>query len=234
MDWQTIWDFVKEVWPHLVGGATFCVDVAAMAHVVLRKRDTRSAIGWVGIIWLVPILGVILYVLLGINRVQRRAVTLRRGPSRIGPEWICAPDQLARLETPEAEHLRTFARLVGELSERALMEGNEVVPLFNGDEAYPEMLRAIGEARKTVTLATYIFDNDRAGKMFADALGAAVQRGVNVRVLVDDVGARYSSLPSVEHLLRTAKVPFGPIPPRHRCPADSPTPINGYASQRSW
>ncbi len=95
MSWAYLWDLVEDVWPHLVGMATLLVDLAAMAHIVLKKRDTRSAIGWVGIIWLVPILGVVLYVLLGINRVQRRAVTLRRGPSRIGPP-VDLPSRAAR------------------------------------------------------------------------------------------------------------------------------------------
>ncbi len=80
-----------------------------------------------------------------------------------------------------------------------------MLPLVNGDAAYPEMLRAIGEAKKTVTLSVYIFDNDRAGLMFAEALGQAVARGVDVRVLVDDVGARYS-IPSIEHVLRQHEV----------------------------
>jgi cardiolipin synthase A/B len=213
MDWQTIWDLVKEIWPHLVAVLTLTIDLTAAAHVVLRKRDNRSAIGWVGIIWLVPILGVILYVLLGINRVQRKAVILRRGPSRLGREWARTPEQMAQLETPEAAHLRTFARMVGQLTDRSLLDGNEVTPLCNGDEAYPQMLRAIGEAKKSVTLASYIFDNDRAGKMFADALGAAVKRGVEVRVLIDDVGARYS-FPSIEHLLRHSGVPMARFMPR--------------------
>ncbi len=207
MDWDNVWNLVKEIWPHLVAGLTFTVDLAAAAHVVLKKRDTRSAIGWVGIIWLVPILGVVLYVLLGINRVQRRALTLRGGARQAAGQFACAPGQLASLESPRAAHLSTLVKMVGELTTRPLMAGNEVKPLINGDEAYPEMLRAIGEAQKSVTLASYIFDNDRAGRMFAEALGAAVKRGVEVRVLIDDVGARYT-WPSIEHALHAAGVPM--------------------------
>ena len=72
-------------------------------------------------------------------------------------------------------------------------------------EAYPEMLRAIDEAQRSVTLATYIFDNDRAGRMFADALARATRRGIEVRVLVDAVGTRYT-FPSIEHALKAGGV----------------------------
>src|SRR5271163_3873561 len=120
MDWQTTWNLVLEIWPHLVGTLTLAVDLAAAGHVVLKKRDTRSAIGWVGIIWLVPILGVVLYVLLGINRVQRRAMTLRGGARPTAAQFTIAPSQLTGLESQHAAHLTTFVKMVGELTNRPL------------------------------------------------------------------------------------------------------------------
>ena len=71
----------------------------------------------------------------------------------------------------DARHLASLERLIGELTNRPLLRGNRVVPLVSGDEAYPQMLAAIDEAQHSVALSTYIFDNDRAGDMFADALG---------------------------------------------------------------
>jgi cardiolipin synthase len=54
------------------------------------------------------------------------------------------------------------------------------------------MYAAIEKAVKTITLSSYIFDNDLTGNKFVNALAAAKQKGVQIRVLVDDVGARYS------------------------------------------
>ncbi|WP_409567015.1 phospholipase D-like domain-containing protein [Salmonella enterica] len=51
-------------------------------------------------------------------------------------------------------------------------------------------------AERSILLETYIFDRDKIGFRVADALIAAVQRGVEVRVLIDAVGARYS-IPSI-------------------------------------
>ncbi len=88
--------------------------------------------------------------------------------------------------------LTALDQLVGELTGRDIAHGNTVHPLHNGDEAYPAMLAAIDEARHSVALSTYIFNNDRVGKWFIDALIRAVKRGVEVRVIVDDIGARYT------------------------------------------
>ncbi|MCI0359702.1 MAG: phospholipase D-like domain-containing protein, partial [Planctomycetaceae bacterium] len=63
------------------------------------------------------------------------------------------------------------------------------------------MLAAIDSAQHSVALQTYIFDNDPVGRQFADALGRAHERGCLVRVLIDDVGARYT-WPSIKHTLR--------------------------------
>jgi len=72
------------------------------------------------------------------------------------------------------------------------LTGNRIRPLVNGEEAYPAMIKAIDEATTSLALSTYIFDNDKAGTLFVEALDRAVKRGVDVRVLVDSVGGRYS------------------------------------------
>ncbi len=51
----------------------FVVATVASAHVVLHKRNSRAAVGWVGAIWFAPFLGTTLYLLLGINRIERHA-----------------------------------------------------------------------------------------------------------------------------------------------------------------
>ena len=57
-----------------------------------------------------------------------------------------------------------------------------MTPLAKGEEAYGEMLAAIEGANKSVSLQTYIFDNDEAGLKFVHPLGCAKDRGVEVRV----------------------------------------------------
>jgi cardiolipin synthase len=184
--------------------------LGASCHAILRKRDTRAALGWVGVIWLVPLGGALLYALLGINRIRRRAALRRpRGLGRQPPAnpWACPPELLTRSLAPDGTHLARLAQLVGAVTRRPLLAGNHLVPLLDGGQAYAAMLQAIDQAARSVTLSTYIFDNDRAGRLFVEALRRARQRRVEVRVLVDDIGARYS-WPPITRALRRLGVPF--------------------------
>jgi cardiolipin synthase len=196
-------------WPYVAAVLHLIFALVASGHVVLSKRDTRGAIGWVGVIWLAPLLGVMLYIWLGINRIERRARSLRAERPRLGSFsglCPCPTEVLDQVLTPVGSHLKHLSALVRDVSRRPLLAGNRVTPLVSGDRAYPAMLRAIDEASQSVTLTTYIFRHDPMGERFLDALRRAVFRKVEVRVLIDDVGARYSwrAMPRV---LRQAGIP---------------------------
>src|SRR5690606_13688930 len=88
-----------------------------------------------------------------------------------------------------------------------LLDGNNVRILRSGDEAYPAMIAAIEAAQHCIALETYIFDNDKQGKAFVEALAAASARGVEIRVLIDAVGVRYSQ-PAITRSLRRNGIPY--------------------------
>ncbi|HET7363034.1 MAG TPA: cardiolipin synthase [Burkholderiales bacterium] len=167
----------------------------ASAHAVIYKRDSRSASIWVLVIWILPALGAIAYALLGVNRVQRRAMRMRRGMVR----------HRAGAQFPASEpgtHFTPLARLVSEVVERPLVSGNAIEPLIDGVHAFPAMLEAINRAHTSIAMASYIFDGDGIGEEFVRALAEAARRGVEVRVLIDDVDARFSTSSAVKPLAR--------------------------------
>jgi cardiolipin synthase A/B len=181
--------------------------VGVSAHILLTKDDVRSAIGWIGLVWLTPILGSALYLVFGINRINRQPGPMRSGPP-LDPADRAALMRGTGAEAP-SEGLATWstttqaiARLAGTVTRLPLASGCTVEPLANGDETYPAMLAAIDGAERTVAMATYIFDRGTAGEQFVDALARAANRGVAVRVLIDGVGARYSHPPIVDELKR--------------------------------
>ena len=181
------------------------VALVTAGHAVIYKREPRSAALWVLLAWLMPIVGGILYVLFGVNRVQRRAARLRRDLVRV--RTTSESDE--RLPITD---LVPLARLVGEVVERPLLAGNTIEPLVDGVEAYPAMLQAIDQARTSVALGSYIFHANGIGESFVNALIRARQRGVAVRVLIDDVSCRFS-LHSPAKRLRQAGVPVGDFNP---------------------
>lgn len=188
----------------LVGCLHVALALSVSAHIVLTKSDVRAAIGWTGLVWLAPFVGTALYISFGVNRIRRRAGRIRARPTPGRPGAGSAPGD----ELPEGYEapLRSLAALVGALTRAPLLSGNTLDPLKNGDEAYPAMLDAIDSAQRSVALATYIFDRGQVADRFVDALARAVGRGVQVRVLIDGVGARYSR-PPIASALRARGVP---------------------------
>jgi cardiolipin synthase len=175
--------------------------VISAGHAIVYKRDPRSATLWLLAICLLPAAGPVLYVLFGVNRVQRRAARLRRSLVRV--RTTSESDE----QMPATSFL-PLARMIGEVVKRPLMPGNRIDPLVDGEETFPAMLEAIEGARSSVALASYIFHGDGVGERFIEALVRAQKRGVMVRVLIDDVSDRFS-WSSAAKKLRRAGVPVG-------------------------
>jgi len=201
---------MNEFWVFVVGLVSLLISIVASAHAVLNKRDVRAAIAWVGLIWLSPFIGPLVYVCLGINRINRKAIRV----SRNNPLSDGSKEQLTTKLAID-EHIKSdvisdsqvvLANYVGKVTDAPLTFGNTVQVLENGDQAYPLMLEKIGSAQKSVALCSYIFDYDRVGRDFVEALVGAVDRGVEVRVLIDGVGSRYSR-PRTVKILRKRGVP---------------------------
>jgi cardiolipin synthase len=167
-------------------------------HALFQKRDVPAAIGWIGLAWLSPFFGPILYFGFGINRVQRRARRLRgvddsgatrskRAAVRIGPTG-------------------TLQAAVGRITSAPTEPGTVAAVLDCGDEAYPRMLAAIEAAKSSVALSTFIFRTDALGLQFIEALTRAHRRGVAVRVLIDGFGGGFLHSRAY-HRLRRESVP---------------------------
>jgi len=200
--------FMSTAWPIFLTVLHVVLLIGGTSHVVLTKRDPRAALGWVGVIWLTPVVGSLLYFSFGINRIHRKARSLRGGRAQVDstPDLIPAtPDALLAALGDEASYLTPLPALIGRLTHLPLLGGNLVTPLVGGRAAYDAMLAAIDSAERSVALMTYIFDNDPCGRRFVEALARARARGAQVRVLIDDVGARYT-IPTIKPALRRAAI----------------------------
>ncbi len=190
------------------GVALFAALLTALTvgHALLNKRRPESAFGWIAVCLMVPIAGPIFYFLFGINRVRNKARVLRAGhPSQ-------APPDEPVVDVPEA--FRPLSKLGYHAAGAQLVAGNRIDTLHNGEQAYPVMLEAIAAARHRISLSSYIFDSNHSGRQFVDALRAAAERGVDVRVLLDGFGEVYS-LPRTRRLFRGSKVRAARfLPPR--------------------
>ena len=105
-----IWTSTAHVRTDVLLVAGLILAVVATVHILLRKAEVQSAVGWIGLVWFAPITGSVLYFLLGINRVQRRArrgrgIAVHRAASDAG-------------KGGNENHLRFLQRAVGRITRR--------------------------------------------------------------------------------------------------------------------
>ncbi len=82
-----------------------------------------------------------------------------------------------------------FRRALGVLLGPAILPGNDIRILMNGDATFPAMIDAIESALTSITFESFIF-RDEIGAQFCKALTAAAKRGVKVHILLDWIGSR--------------------------------------------
>ena len=195
-------------WPHILVALSIILGVPAAIHATMTKEEVRAAIGWVGVIVLSPVVGPLIYAIGGVNRIRRKTLNLsREGLLAAGWHHMAEYDvSHEHVQVTYGGALAAMQRLGDTVGRCKLTSGNRIRMLSTGDEAYAAMLVAIDAAERSILLETYIFDRDPAGERFVEALSAAVARGVEVRVLIDAVGARYS-IPSIVSDLQRANVP---------------------------
>ncbi len=182
----------------LAGLFYLTLQICVTAHILLKKDDVKSAIGWIGLVWLAPILGSVIYILFGINRIRRRALSLRNK----GPDIFTLTGKSPKeIEQQIPAPFLQLIRLGYKVHPQRFALGNTARLLENGDEAYPEMCKLIAGAQKEVLLQSYIFDNDNAGRLFLPALTQAVKNGAKVKIIVDGVGINYSK-PTIASALK--------------------------------
>jgi cardiolipin synthase len=96
-----------------------------------------------------------------------------------------------------------------------LRGGNRLALLRGGQMLFPAMVEAIGQARHSVWVASYIVHTDPAAESVAQALAAAARRGVQVRVVVDGFGS-LAGLPVWRRWLEPAGVALAVFRPLDR------------------
>ncbi|MDT0379550.1 phospholipase D-like domain-containing protein [Streptomyces sp. DSM 42041] len=116
---------------------------------------------------------------------------------------------------------RRLERLIG----IAATEGNSVRPLLNGDRIFPAMLEAIGSARHTVDMMTFVYWKGDIAHRFAEALADRARNGVRVRLLLDGFGSRLIEKDQLTRMRRAGvevvwfRKPLwiSPLKQNHRC-----------------
>lgn len=174
-------------WEAVSWAAIFAADGATAARALLRPhREPASRLAWIVAIFAMPILGVILYLLVGETRIS-------------GPRRTRGKEINARLPHPPGNyecggeaggaHWAPFAlaRTVNHLDPTT---GNSARLAADSNAAVDEMVADVDSARETVHGCFYIWLADHNGLKLKDAFMRSAGRGVQVRLLADALGSR--------------------------------------------
>jgi cardiolipin synthase len=171
----------------LISGWIICV---VMLFYIPFRKDPSSARTWLLLIFLMPWIGFLLYLLLGRAYMPRKRLRIqRKALERI---------KRAQAQFPEKPHeepqgnLRSIMSLVSRIGEFTPEGGNNIELISNYDESIRRLIRDISEAKRHAHLLYYIFADDDTGNAVGDALIQAAKRGVKCRLLMDSIGSSRS------------------------------------------
>jgi cardiolipin synthase len=162
-----------------------------MVVVVPFRRTPAGAKGWLLLIFFEPLVGLLLYLLIGRARLPRwqreQLAKLPQAMARVVERLTNHPNVFHPEVGPALDQVVNLAKNLGK---SPILGGNAVELLVEYDATIARLAADIDGAENHVHLLFYIFADDDATAPVIAALGRAVQRGVRCRVLADAIGSR--------------------------------------------
>jgi len=175
----------------LATGLVTLLELALIARILLRPhRDPASRIAWVVVVAVLPLLGMIAYLLLGEVNIGRRRVERLHAVLARMPPIPCQAGAAADLAAAIPEPHRHLFQLGYSISGFLPIGGNSAHLLPNSNAAIDAMVADIDAAKDHVHVLFYIWLPDHNGCKVVDALKRAAARGVTCRAMADDQGSR--------------------------------------------
>ena len=187
------WQLMIELWqrwgPWLSDAATGLAWLSLPSVVVHRRGRPLAAISWMLALLSLPVLGLVLWWLLGRRHLMRRRRNRYNKHLHVSARLAGLRERLPPpSSTPQ---LLPLTVLPDELTQGVFCStsGNAVTLLANGASAFAVMEADIAAAEHHIHVLFYIWRNDETGRHFRDLLVTKAQQGVEVRVICDAVGA---------------------------------------------
>ncbi|MFT4295894.1 MAG: phospholipase D-like domain-containing protein [Micropruina sp.] len=172
----------------VVGFIDLAIKIAAVVTIPHNRRPS-SSLAWLLLIILTPLLGLVLFFLIGSPFVRgRRHAVQQRADDMITSRAASLPDVPEGAELPEG--LDSVVRLNRQLTSMPMLGGTTHGLFGDYTASLAAMTAAIHTAQTRVHLEMYILARDETTEDFFQAMADAVRRGVVVRVLYDHIGSR--------------------------------------------
>lgn len=182
--------------------------------IFFERRDPTATWGWLLILTLIPILGFVLYLFLGLTPKKRKVFRKKqfldeqKNMSRERKKEL-----LAEIESEFEKLEKSIIRLGFEAKTTALVGYNDLKIYTNGKDKFADLFEDIKNAEKFIHANYYIIQDDELGDKFINLLTKKAQEGVEVRLLYDKMGCRNLSAHSLNMLEDAGgeSAPFAPF-----------------------
>jgi cardiolipin synthase len=182
----------------LITIAIVLFELATIARILLRPhRDPASRIAWLVVVALLPVLGIVAYLLFGEVNIGRRRVERLRAVQAGLSKNLTIQNLANSAEAAVLERHDNLFRLGQSISGFHPVGGNTARLMPDSDATIDAMVADIDAAQQHVHLLFYIWLPDNNGRKVIEALKRAAARGVACRAMADDLGSR--SLIHSEH-----------------------------------
>lgn len=168
------------------------LELAFIIRVILRPhREPASRIAWIVVIAVVPVLGIIAYIMFGETSIGRRRSHCKHKILENMPKLVCASENGESLiATDVPEKYQHLFKATHSISGFQTFSGNSARLFSNSNKTIDAMVADIDSARQHVHLLFYIWLMDINGCKIITALKRAAERGVICRAMADGLGSR--------------------------------------------
>lgn len=190
----------------------YIITIYFAVRVLFDRRTPAATIGWILLLFSVPIVGIPLFLLIGESRLQgyikrkkRRNKRFRHYAKSFETRFRAAlPTAPIDTAIPSANHILAmrFKKLFHAHGPVSDPYYNDVSLLDDGQKAFQQIFSAIESAQAYIFVQYYILRSDRLGIELKDLLINKARRGVPVFVLVDDMGSFWLSKEYIADLKR--------------------------------
>ena len=156
------------------------IAIVVLTAIVSENRNPVKTLGWIMIMILLPVVGIILYIFLGQDLRRKKIIANKlRFPNL----------DVHRFYGERLEKFEKVAALLSETDGAHVVDGNKVDVFTTGVDAFKSLYNDIESAKEHIHVEFYIIENDRLGNRFRELLERKAREGVKVRVIYDYLGA---------------------------------------------
>lgn len=159
--------------------------------IILDNKRPEKSFAFIFLILLVPVAGVIIYLLFGAQYQKKKILTKKRYFDKVYLKQINEAHKVEGVQNGTSQYSK-LPTLFYTNEKVSFTTNNQIEVLINGEEKFPLLLKELQKAEKSIHLNYYIINDDVIGNKIFDILCEKAGLGIKVRVIYDDVGSSIS------------------------------------------